>query len=73
VGIYEDILVDRRWRRDCTHLVVVRKERVASELGATLAADPRARYDKLTLAFWSVLELAGAAGGSLVAVADAIL
>lgn len=44
----------------------MRKERVASELGATDAPEPKARYVRLTLARCSfvLLWLAEAAGGS---------
>lgn len=49
--------------------MVLRKDLVASELGATPAADPKARYLRLTCARWSLLELAEAAGGSVAVLA----
>lgn len=57
--------VEGRARRSA-YLVVLRKERVASELGATDAPEPKARYVRLTLARCSfvLLWLAEAAGGS---------
>lgn len=53
-----------------THLVVVKNDLVATLFGATPAADPRARYFKLTLARCNFEAEGSAAGGSTACDAD---
>lgn len=52
--------------RPRTYLVVLRKDLVAREEGATAAPEPRARYARLTLAFCKLLLDGLAACGSWV-------
>lgn len=58
---------------EVAHLVVFKNDLVASELGATVAPDPKARYVRFTFARWSRVAVAeaGAGGGSFLGEAGA--